>query len=551
MSQVRVSQASYNSDINNKNIIQSDTPEVGLKRVLSAFDLIMMGVGCIIGVGIYILSGVAAANYAGPAVVLSFILAGTLCGFVALAYGELASMFPLAGSAYSYSYYAFGKRVAWFLGWTLLLEYTVAASAVSSGWSAYFQRLLAKLHIIWPASLGATPGSLPDGQWSINLPAVIILTIITTISVRGIQESAKFNNVMAIVKILVLLLFIGFGACYINPANWHPFIPERIATVVAHSGSSNGFWELPIFDIFGSFFRPGGLNALINNQSQFWHFGFQGILTGSAIVFFTYVGFDMVSATSEETKNPIRDIPIGIIGSLLISTVLYIAVSLVLTGIMSPVINGLPNEKLIGSQAAAPLDVALSSLAERLPGLHGMINFVSGSLSIGALAGITTTLLALALGLSRILLAISRDGFLPPFFAKIHDKFQTPYIATLFSNALIALIAASLPIGKLAELCNLGTLAAFVFVCLSVIILRKKHPEFKRAFICPAVPWVPLIGIFFCLVLMLSLPLITWIWFGAWLLIGVAIYWGYGRKRAADFPNAETLKKAVEGYSGF
>jgi APA family basic amino acid/polyamine antiporter len=521
------------------------TEKPSLKRVLGPFDLIMMGVGCIIGVGIYILSGVAAANYAGPAVVLSFILAGSLCGFVALAYAELASMFPLAGSAYSYSYYAFGKKVAWFLGWTLLLEYTVAASAVSAGWSAYFQRLLAKLHFVWPEQLGATPGSLADGQWSINLPAVIILTIITTISIRGIQESAQFNNVMAIVKIVVLLLFIGFGVTHIDPSNWQPFIPERVATIAKEGVGSTGFWELPLLEIFSSFFKQGGINALISSKSQFWHFGIQGILTGSAIVFFTYVGFDMVSATSEETKNPRRDIPIGIIGSLLISTLLYVAVSLVLTGIMAPVVNGLPNERLIGNEAAAPLDVALSSLAERLPGLHKSISFVSGSLSIGALAGITTTLLALALGLSRIMLAIARDGFLPPVFAKIHNKFQTPYMATLLSNAFIAVIAASLPIGKLAELCNLGTLAAFVFVCLSVIILRKKHPEFKRAFICPAVPWVPIVGVVFCLLLMLSLPLLTWLWFSAWLAIGAVIYYAYGKKRAADFPCQEALKEAL------
>lgn len=520
--------------------------QVKLKRVLGPFDLVMMGVGCIIGVGIYILSGVAAANYAGPAVVISFILAGVLCGFVALAYGELASMFPLAGSAYSYSYYAFGKKVAWFLGWTLLLEYTVAASAVAAGWSAYFQRLLTKLHILWPAQLGATPGSLPDGQWSINLPAVIILTIITTVSIRGIKESAQFNNVMAIVKILVLLLFIGFGAFYINPANWHPFIPERVSTLVhSANSSSTGIWELPLLEIFASFFKQGGLGALLSSKSQFWHFGVQGILTGSAIVFFTYVGFDMVSATSEETKNPMRDIPIGIIGSLLISTILYIAVSLVLTGIMAPVINGLPNERLIGNAAAAPLDVALSYLAEKMPNLHGMIDFVSGSLSIGALAGITTTLLALALGLSRIMLAISRDGFLPPMFAKIHDKFQTPYVATLLSNVFIALVAASLPIGKLAELCNLGTLAAFVFVCLSVVILRDKHPEFRRSFICPAVPLVPALGVFFCLVLMLSLPLVTWLWFGVWLVLGAVIYYAYGKKRALDFPCQDALKAAI------
>lgn len=510
--------------------------QVALKRVLGPFDLIMMGVGCIIGVGIYILSGVAAANYAGPAVVLSFILAGLLCGFVALAYGELASMFPLAGSAYSYSYYAFGKKVAWFLGWTLLLEYTVAASAVAAGWSSYFQKFLkTAFNFDWPAQLGATPGTLADGQWSINLPSIIILAVIALISLRGMKESAIVNNVVAALKVMVLLFFIGFGMLFINPENWHPFIPERIAT---NHLSAIGVWEIPVLDFIRSIFSPGGIQKLFESQSQFWHFGVQGVLTGSAIVFFTYVGFDMVSATAEETKNPQRDLPIGIIGSLLIATVLYIAVALVLTGIMPPVVDGLPNPQLVDKDAAAPLAIAFSSI-------KGIGTSASLIVSIGALAGVTTTLLALSLGLSRILLAISRDGFLPPAFSLVHEKLQTPYISTLVSITFVATIAAIFPIGKLAELCNLGTLAAFVFVCLSVIILRKKHPELKRAFICPAVPAFPIIGMIFCLVLMLSLPLLTWLWFAAWLAIGAVIYYSYGRSRASDFPSQETLKKAI------
>jgi basic amino acid/polyamine antiporter, APA family len=507
-----------------------------LKRVLGPFDLIMMGVGCIIGVGIYILSGVAAANYAGPAVVISFILAGILCAFVALAYGELASMFPLAGSAYSYSYYAFGKGVAWFLGWTLLLEYTVAASAVSAGWSSYFQSLLrTAFGIEWPAFLGATPGTLANGAWSINLPSTIIIGLVTYISIRGIHESAKVNNVIAAIKICVLLFFIGFGIMHINPQNWIPFIPERVATVEA--SSQIGFWELPVIDFIKGLFSPGGVKGLLSSKASFWHFGLQGVLTGAAVVFFTYVGFDMVSSTAEETKNPKRDLPIGIIGSLLIATILYIAVALVLTGIMPPVVDSLPNKALIDKDAAAPLAIALSSLGFKYPSIV---------ISVGALAGVTTTLLALALGLSRILLAISRDRFLPEFFAQVHHKFQTPYMATISSSCFIAIIAATLPIGKLAELCNLGTLAAFVFVCFSVITLRKKHPELKRSFICPGVPYVPALGILFSSVLMLSLPLLTWVWFAGWLVIGAGIYYAYGVKRAADFPSQETLRAAIE-----
>ena len=253
-------------------------------------------------------------------------------------------------------------------------------------------------------------------------------------------------------------------------------------------------------------------------------------------MFFTYVGFDMVSATAEETKNPKRDLPIGIIGSLLIATILYIAVSLVLTGIMPPVVNGLPNKALVAHDAAAPLAIALSSLGFKYPSLI---------IAVGALSGVTTTLLALTLGLSRILLAISRDGFLPKFFSKVHSKFQTPYLATISSSIFIALISASLPISKLAELCNLGTLAAFVFVCFSVIELRKKHPELKRSFVCPAVPFVPAMGIIFSSILMLSLPILTWFWFGGWLILGAIIYFAYGRSRAKDFPCQENLKKII------
>ncbi|MDX1917962.1 MAG: amino acid permease [Candidatus Caenarcaniphilales bacterium] len=501
-----------------------------LKRVLGPFDLVMMGVGCIVGVGIYILSGVAAANYAGPAVLISFMIAGAVCGVVGFAYAELASLFPSAGSAYTYSYHAFGKRVAWFLGWTLLLEYMVAASAVASGWSSYFRRFLKVIfHYQIPQQFTATPGSLPGGLWSLDLPAIFIMIVITLISLRGVKESANFNNVIAVLKIMVLLFFIGFGLMHIDPGNWQPFFPERVSTIrEVHSGLA-GIWELPVFDFLRGFFSPGGINAIVEKGNQFWHYGFQGVLTGAAIVFFTYVGFDMVSTTAEETKNPQKDLPIGIIGSLLLATGLYILVALVLTGIMPPVVDGLPNQALIADEAAAPLAVAMSSIANsgQLPEII---------VSVGALAGVTTTLLTLTVGLSRIFLAIARDGFLPKFFAQIHPGFQTPYIATLLSNILVACIAASLPIGRLAELCNLGTLAAFVFVCASVVILRQKMPDIKRHFVCPWVPWLPIIGVICCIVLMLSLPVLTWVWFGLWLIVGMVIYVAYGRQRASAFP---------------
>ncbi len=506
----------------------------GLKRTLGRFDLVMMGVGCIIGVGIYILSGVASAQYAGPAVILSFILAGTLCGVVALAYGELASMFPSAGSAYTYSYVAFGKKAGWFLGWTLLLEYAVACSAVASGWSSYFRAFLRDaLGIQWPKMLGSAIGSL-EGQFSVDLPAILIMVLVTAISIRGIKESAVFNNVMAVIKICVLLFFIGFGLAHINPANWQPFIPERVFTI-REANFGSGFWELPIWDVLTGLFSKEGLAGLLTDN-KFWHFGVQGILSGAAVVFFTYVGFDMVSATAEESKNPQRDIPIGIIGSLIVATVLYILVALVLTGIMPPVVNGLPNDALLNGEAGAPLAIALSSLGAK---------WASTLISVGALAGVTTTLLTLSLGLSRVFLAISRDGFLPKIFSQIHPKFQTPHVATFTANTLIAIIAASLPIGKLAELCNLGTLAAFAFVCLAVIYLRKTHPEFTRSFQCPWIPWLPLVGFVACLLLMCSLPLLTWLWFSVWLLIGVVIYRVYGRVHAAAYPACSQRQEII------
>ncbi len=491
-----------------------------LKKILKPFDLIMMGVGCIIGVGIYILSGVASANYAGPAIIISFILAGCLCAIVGLCYGELASMFPLSGSAYSYSYHSLGRATAWFLGWTLILEYMIAASAVSAGWSSYFQKFLEKtFNINLPNYLTNVPGTI-EGHWSINLPAVFVLFFITILSIWSMKESAKFNNFMALLKISVLLFFIIICLPHVNPANWTPFIPERIATIKEITDHS-GIFELPMIDFIKKLF----FGIQMSDTSKVWHYGIQGILTGSAIIFFTYVGFDMVSSVAEETENPQRDVPIGIIGSLLIATILYICVTLVLTGVMPASINGLPNETLVSS---APLSVAIDSVSKSKIPLT--------ILSIGALAGLTTSILTLTIALSRITLAIARDKFMPVFLAHIHPERRTPHIAIIIMNSLVALIAMCFPVDKLAKLCNIGTLGAFTLVCFIVILLRIRDKERKRIFKCPFVPALPIAGIIFCTILMISLPIITWLWYFVWLSLGAIIYIFYSRARVERFP---------------
>lgn len=496
-----------------------------LKRVLNAFDLMMMGVGCIIGVGIYILSGVASANYAGPAVIISFIIAAVLCGIVGLCYSELATIFPMSGSAYSYSYYTFGRFTGWSIGWILILEYLIASSAVAAGWASYFEKfLVAAFNIHLPAQLTHVPGSI-EGQFSMNIFAFLIMFIITFISIKGMRESAMFNNIVAVFKTLVLVFFVLFCVWFIDINNWLPFIPERIATV---KEAITGPWELTLLETLKATFSAEGLKSYLDS-AQVWHYGWPGILTGSAVVFFTYVGFDMVSSMSEETKNPQRNMPIGIIGSLLIVTVLYIVVTLVLTGVVPPVVDGLPNPALTGHDAAAPLSIAISSVSKStIPPLI---------LAVGALAGVTTTLLALNLALSRIILSISRDGFLPALLAKIHPKFQTPYIATIIISFVVSFVAASLPVGRLAELCNIGTLGAFIIVCLAVVVLRVKKPKLKRAFKCPWSPVLPIFGALFCLLLMVSLPLATWTGFAIWMFLGLFIYIFYGRSRVERFPN--------------
>ncbi|MGG3842623.1 amino acid permease [Anoxybacillus kestanbolensis] len=436
-----------------------------LKKELGALDLTMLGIGAIIGTGIFVLTGVAAAEHAGPALVLSFILSGLACVFAALCYAEFASTVPVSGSAYTYSYAAFGELIAWILGWDLILEYGVAASAVAVGWSGYFQGLLAGFGIELPKAI--TNAYDPEKGTFIDLPAILIVLFITFLLTRGIRKSARFNAVMVVIKVAVILLFLAVGVWYVKPENWTPFMP----------------------------------------------YGFSGVAAGAATVFFAYIGFDAVSTAAEEVKNPQRNMPIGIIASLLICTLLYIAVSLVLTGIVPYDQLGVKN----------PVAFALEYIQQ---------DWVAGFISLGAITGITTVLLVMMYGQTRLFYAISRDGLLPKVFSRVSPVRQVPFVNTWVTGLLVLFFAGVVPLNKLAELTNIGTLFAFIVVSAGVLVLRKTQPDLKRAFKTPLVPLVPLLAIAFCSYLVLQLPLTTWIGFVTWLLIGLVIYFTYGRKHS-------------------
>ena len=436
-----------------------------LKKELGALDLTMLGIGAIIGTGIFVLTGVAAAEHAGPALVLSFILSSLACVFAALCYAEFASTVPVSGSAYTYSYATFGELIAWILGWDLILEYGVAASAVAVGWSGYFQGLLAGFGIELPKAI--TNAYDPEKGTFIDLPAILIVLFITFLLTRGVRKSVRFNAVMVVIKVAVILLFLAVGVWYVKPENWTPFMP----------------------------------------------YGFSGVATGAATVFFAYIGFDAVSTAAEEVKNPQRNMPIGIIASLLICTLLYIAVSLVLTGIV-------PYDQL---DVKNPVAFALDYIQQ---------DWVAGFISLGAITGITTVLLVMMYGQTRLFYAISRDGLLPKVFSRVSPVRQVPFANTWLTGLLVAFFAGVVPLNKLAELTNIGTLFAFIVVSAGVLVLRKKQPDLKRAFKTPLVPLVPLLAIAFCSYLVLQLPLMTWISFVTWLLVGLVIYFIYGRKHS-------------------
>jgi APA family basic amino acid/polyamine antiporter len=450
-----------------------------LRRSLSAWDLTLLGIGAIIGTGIFVLTGTAAANQAGPAITMSYLAAGLACAFAALCYAEFASMIPIAGSAYTYAYATLGELVAWMIGWDLILEYAVGSMTVAIGWSGYMQRLMAGFGITLPQALAAAP---PDGI--INLPAVIIVLLIMVLLVVGVRESARFNAVMVATKLAAVLFFLAAGVTYVEPTNWQPFTP----------------------------------------------YGWPGIMAAAAVVFFAYIGFDAVSTTAEEAKNPQRDLPIGIIASLVICTVLYLAVGAVLSGIV-PVIQfrsaegALPGVPMVAAEESvkflnAPVAYALAFIGQ---------DWAAGLVSAGAVAGITSVLLVMLMSQPRIFFSMSRDRLLPQGVSKVHPKFGTPYITTIITCVVVALVAGLTQIQVVGEMTSIGTLFAFVVVCAAVLVLRAKRPEAKRPFKVPFGPIFPVLGIISCSYLMLSLPVLTWVRFLVWLDIGMVIYWMYGR----------------------
>jgi APA family basic amino acid/polyamine antiporter len=457
-----------------------------------------------------VLTGVAAHDKAGPGLVLSFGAAGVACVFAALCYAEFASMAPVAGSAYTYAYATLGELFAWIIGWDLVLEYAVGSSTVAHGWSAHFQDLLKSFGIHIPYSLANAPFDFsPDtGRFFttgafFDVPAIVITAIITVILVIGIRESAGFNAGMVIVKLAIVLFVIVVGAFYVDPANWHPFAPY------GYTGIS--FFGHTLFGQTGS----GGAPL--------------GVLAGAAIIFFAYIGFDSVSTHAEEAKNPKRDVPIGIIASLIICTVLYIVVSGILTGMV-------PYDKI---DINAPVSNAFAQ--KGLPWAQRLID-------VGAITGITSVLLVMMLSQPRVLLAMARDGLIPTsFFGAIHDKFRTPWKATILTGCFVATMAAFLPLRILAELTNIGTLLAFVIVCAAVLIMRRTNPNAERPFRAPFVPLVPILGILSCLLLMFSLPAENWWRLIIWLILGFAIYFSYGRRHSvmAKIRAAEALKKGA------
>ncbi|WP_275899869.1 amino acid permease [Chromobacterium alkanivorans] len=439
----------------------------GLRKELSAFDLTMLGIGAIIGTGIFVLTGTGA-TVAGPGLVLSFVISAFACGFAALCYAEFASMLPVSGSTYTYAYATLGEMIAWIIGWDLLLEYLLASSAVSVGWSGYFQSLLSGFGVTLPEYLTAAAGSLPGKHTLFNLPAFCVAMVITALLAFGIKESKRVNNVVVLIKVGVVLLFIGIGVWHVKPVNWQPALP----------------------------------------------FGFSGVFHGAAIVFFSFIGFDAVTCAAEEVKNPAKDIPRGVIWSLGVCSLLYVVVAAIMTGIV-------PYMQFAGVDHPVSLALQVAKL-----------DWFAGFVDLGAILGMMTVILVMTYGQTRILFAMSRDGLLPKIFSDVNPKYGTPYKATWLIGTIIALLAGFVPLHTLAELVNIGTLAAFTLIALSVIVLRKREPNLPRKFVCPGVPYIPTLAILCCGFLMTQLSLLTWVCFMVWLLIGLVVYFGYSRRNS-------------------
>lgn len=463
-------------------IRESQEGSGGLKRNLSAANLVTLGIGAIVGTGIFVITGQAAAQYAGPALTISFIISAICCVLAGLCYAEFASMIPVSGSVYSYSYVTMGEFPAWFVGWILILEYLFACSSVAAGWSEYMLSLLNEWGVhLSPLLSRATFDHTAEG-WIFtgslfNFPAVAIVALLSALLLGGIKQSAMINNVIVVIKVGVILLFIAFGISYIDTSNWTPYIPQ--------------------------------------NTGEYGIYGWSGILRGAAVVFYAYLGFDALATAAQEAKNPQKDMPKGILISLLICALLYVAVTAVLTGMV--------NYKDLN--VGAPIALAIDRAGDGLAWLRPLIK-------LGAIAGLSSVILVMMLGQSRIYYSISKDGLLPKFFSKVNDKKGTPQNATVFSSIITGLIAGLFPLHVLNELVSIGTLLAFTIVCIGILVLRKTRPDLKRPFKTPFVPFVPLLGAAVCIIQMGSLPMVTWNRLLGWIAIGLVIYFVYGIKNS-------------------
>jgi basic amino acid/polyamine antiporter, APA family len=462
---------------------ETDAGGDSLRRTLSATALTLLGIGGIIGTGIFVLTGTAAADHAGPALALSFIIAGIGCTFAGLCYAEFAAMIPVSGSAYSYSYATLGEGIAWFIGWNLVLEYLFAVATVSTGWAGYVLSLLDQFHIHMPAALSNAP--FDQGKTALdivttgailNVPAMLIVAAISCICYIGIKQSSAFNSVIVAIKVAVVVMFIVIGLSYVHAANWHPFIPP--------------------------------------NAGEFGRYGWSGVIAGAGVIFFAYIGFDAVSTAAQETRNPQRDMPIGILASLVICTVLYVVVAVVLTGMVSY------------TRLSVPAPVAFAT--DQYP----QLKWLGLPIKIGAIMGMTSVMLVMSLAQARIFLAMSRDGLLPPWFGRVHPRFRTPSTATVITGVCAAVIGGLFPVRLLGELVSIGTLAAFVTVCLGVLVLRRTRPDLPRPFRAPW-PWVTCIaGSAVCLLMMLFLGVATWLRLIVWTIIGALVYVFYGYRHS-------------------
>jgi len=466
------------------------TGEHSLKRVLGPTNLVTLGIGAIIGTGIFVLTGQAAAQYAGPGIVLSMVVAGVASALAGLCYSEFASTVPIAGSAYTYGYATLGEFIAWIIGWDLILEYALGGATVAVGWSGHLTSFLHDfLGITIPASLASAPCSIvpaagcnPDAY--LNLPAVLIAIAVTVLIVIGIKESANVNSVIVVIKVAVVLIVIIGGAAYVNSANWQPIIPP--------------------------------------NTGHFGEYGWSGVLRGAGVIFFAYIGFDAVSVAAQEAKNPQRDMPIGILGSLVVCTILYILVSGVMVGLV-------PYREMLGSPA--PMVVAIRA-AEAASGGSTLLRIMTMLVELGAIAGLSSVMVVLMMAQPRIFYSMSRDGLLPPFARKIHPRFRTPHITSIITGVIVALAAGFTPIGALGELVSIGTLLAFVIVSIGVIFLRYRRPDLHRPFKTPFVPFIPILSALVSFALMLGLPFDTWLRLVIWMAIGLVLYFAYGYKHS-------------------